>query len=208
MSLPNPYPEHRAGHPHRRRLPRHARHIIRQLLKLRVATRASVLTAHARQLDSAVNLREHPGRLHADSDRSAPGVRVVVGPETRSLLKQLLDSRDLRVQQQIVREILHQLQKRTLAALKRVRAAEKAREKAREKAGQASRATRRGGVLLLRWFRVLPARARTQFGTRAARTAGSRKPVTRTVGNRTPATRKPAVRKPAERTARPRATRE
>jgi hypothetical protein len=183
------------------------------MLRLRVATRASVLTAHVRQLDSAVNLREHPDRLHGDSDRSAPGVRTVVGPETRSLLRQLLASRDVRVQQQLVREIRHQLQKRVLAALKRARAV----EKLREQAVRAARAAGRSGGLLIVWFRGSAGRARTRLGGRTTRVVGNRKPAARTRATaatraRTPAsarTREPAAartRKPAERGSRPRAT--
>lgn len=162
-------------HPHRRRLPRHARHIIRQMLAFRAAARGSVLQAHVRQLDSAVNLTDSPDRLHPDTDRHAPGVRVRVGPGTRSLLRQLLESRDLRVQQQLVREVVHQVQKRLLAAMKRAARWEKGKRAA---AGA--------------WFRGLAAgrgarsRARARFGSRA--------PVTRTVGSRTPAARTRATR--------------
>lgn len=208
MPLTNPHPERPlGGHPHRRRLPRHARHLVRQMLRLRVATRASVLTTHVRQLDSAVNLREHPGRLHDDNDRSAPGFRVVVGPEIRSLLKQLLASRDIRVQQQLVREVRHQMMKRTLAAVKRARAV----EKAREKAVQAARAARRAGGWLASWFSSLPGRARTRLGGRTTRVVGNRKPAARTRKPPSARTREPAAartRKPAERAARPRAVRE
>jgi len=124
------------------------------MLRLRTATRAGVLQTHVRQLDSAVNLREHPDRLHEDRARHAPGVRVGVGPETRSLLRQLLASRDLRVQQELVREIIHQVQKRSLAALRRVRAF----EKAGARAGQAAR-----------WSGKAAARVRRKVAERARR---------------------------------------
>jgi hypothetical protein len=207
LSLPNPHPERvPGGHPHHRRLPRHARHLARQVLKLRTATRASVLQVHVRQLDSAVNLREHPGRLHPDSDRHSPGVRVMLGPELRSLLRQLLETRDVRVQQQLVREIVHQVQKRTLAALKRVRAV----ERARELGGKAARGARARGGGLWTWLLSLPARAQARAG-RTAR--AGRKPVARsraggygTVPSRSRAGSRTA-REPRERTSRPRATR-
>jgi hypothetical protein len=196
-------------HPHRRRLPRHARHLIRQMLKPRVAMRAGTLQTHAMQLDSAVNLAEYPDRVHPDRDRYAPGVRVVVGPETRSLLRQLLDSRDLRVQQQLVREIIHQLQKRVIAAAKRAARM----ETARKLAGRAVRSARRSR--LWAWFRTLPARARDKVSGRTTRTVGNRKPTVRTRSKpadpvsrttRTPAApRTTRARKPpADRTERPR----
>lgn len=204
MSLPNPHPERLLKrHPHRRRLPRHARHLVRQMLRPRVAMRAGTLQTHVRQLDSAVNIAERPDRVHPDHDRHAPGVRVLVGPETRSLLRQLLDSRDLRVQQQLVREIVHQVQKRTLAALRRAARMEKARELASRAAGAAKRAggkavtTARAGrhwVVTRTAGRTGPApvtRSRAGFGTVPARsrtadraTRKPRKRVTRTRGTR------------------------
>jgi len=173
LSLPNPFPEARPRHPHRRRLPRHARHLARQMLKFRTAARGAVLQAHVRQLDSAVNLQDDRDRLHPDTDRTAPGVRVRIGPETRSLLRQLLESRDLRVQQQLVREIVRQVQKRLIAAMKRSVRWEKAKRAAARAALRARAASRRVWL----WTR---ARARTRFGTRAPRVVGSRPPATRT----------------------------
>lgn len=179
------------------------------MLKLRVAVRAGTLQTHARQLDSAVNLKDYPDRVHPDSDRFAPGVRTAVGPETRSLLKQLLDSRDLRVQQQLVREIVHQLQKRVLAAAKRAARL----EKAREVTGRAVRGVRRSR--LWAWLGSRPRWVREKVTGRATRTVGNRKPATRTrskpadltsrtrtpaAGTRTTRPRKP----PADRAERPR----
>jgi hypothetical protein len=213
LTLPNIHPERAPGHPHRRRLPRHARHIIRQMLKPRAAVRASVLQTHAKQLDSAVNLRDYPDRVHPDSGRHAPGVRVAIGPETRSLLRQLLESRDLRVQQQLVREIIHQVQKRTIAALKRVKAV----ERSLARAGKIARGARRQGGRLADWFGSLPARTRARLGGRVTRTVGNRKPAARTrarTGTAPARTRArtgtaPArTREPADRATRPRATRE
>lgn len=174
------------AHPHRRRLPRHARHLIRQMLKLRVAMRAGTLQTHARQLDSAVNLKDYPGRLHPDHDRHAPGTRVVVGLATRSLLRQLRDSRDMRVQQQLVREVVHQLQKRVLTATKNAARL----EKARELAGRAGRAVR--GSRLWPWLASLSSRARTRIAGRTTRVVGGRKPAVRT--RATPAARTRAAR--------------
>ena len=208
MSLPNPHPERLTGHPHHRRLPRHARHLVRQMLKPRVAARAGLLQTHARQLDSAVNLADYPDRLHPDHDRHAPGVRVAVGPETRSLLRQLLDSRDVRVQQQLVREVIHQVQKRTLAALKRAARL----EKARETAGKAARGVRSSRVWP--WFRSLPSKARNRVAGRTTRVVGNRKPATRTraaAGTRTRAAiggdLASRAKQPAGRTTRSRVTR-
>jgi hypothetical protein len=161
-----------ATHPHRRRLPRHARHIINQMLKVRVAVRASVLQTHARQLDSAVNLAEDRSRLHPDHDRHALGVRVAVGPETRSLLVQLRDSRDLRTQQQLVREIIHQLTKRMLAALKRAARLERAKAAASRAArATGKRARRARGWLALLWVRT---RARVADRARGPRSRAGR----------------------------------
>lgn len=179
MSLPNPFPE--ARHPHRRRLDKHARHIIRQMLRPRAAQRAGTLQVQVRQLDSAVSLHEDRDRLHPDSDRFAPGVRVVVGPETRSLLVQLLASRDLRVQQQLVREIRHQILKKVLAAVKRAKSAQAARDAVaraaqgtRDAAVSAGRATRKGTDRLAAWFRSLPEKTRNRVARRNVRVVGNR----------------------------------
>jgi hypothetical protein len=191
-------------HPDRRRLPQHARHLVRQMLKPRTATRASVLQKHAMQLDSAVSLREDPNRLHPDHDKFAPGIRVVVGLETRSLLRQLLESRDRRVQQQLVREIVHQIQKRIIAAAKRMRRM----AKARELTSRAARSTQRTACKVPGWLRSRASKARSRFGGRTVRTVGNRKPAARTRTQPPARTqRKPADRTPATRTARPRTTR-
>jgi hypothetical protein len=147
--------------------------------------------------------------VHPDSDRHAPGVRVAIGPETRSLLRQLLESRDLRVQQQLVREIRYQVQKRAIAALKRVKAV----ERSLARAGKIARGARRQGGRLAGWFGSLPARTRARLGGRVTRTVGNRKPAARSRTGMTSArTRKPGEparsRKPAERTTRTRAARE
>ncbi len=203
------------AHPHRRRTPRHARTLIRQMLKFRTAMRAGTLQVHAMQLDSAVNRKDYPDRVHPDSDRFGPGVRVVVGPETRSLLRQLLESRDIRVQQQLVREIIHQIQKRTIAAVKRAKRLEKARELAGRSVQATRRAARRHGGRLGAWFRSLPARAKAGITGRTTRTVGNRKPATRT---RTTTAARPRAaagdgratrtKQPTERTSRTRAARE
>jgi hypothetical protein len=160
-------------HPHYRRLPRHARHLVKQMLKPRVAMRAGTLQAHVGQVDSAVNLKDYPDRVHPDHDRRAPGVRVAVGPETRSLLRQLLESRDVRVQQQLVREIVYQVQKRTIAAARRAKVAEKARAlpgKAARGTAKAARGTAKG--VSRAWSWTWPwSRART--ARRASRAAGA-----------------------------------
>jgi hypothetical protein len=195
-------------HPDRRRLPNHARHLARQMLKPRTATRASVLQKHTMQLDSAVSLREDPNRLHPDHDKFPPGIRVVVGPETRSLLRQLLESRDRRVQQQLVREIVHQIQKRIIAAAKRIRRM----DKARELTGRAARSAQRTACKVPGWLRSRASKARSRFGGRTVRTVGNRKPSARTRTQASPRIRAAVgdgrtARKPAERTTRPRTTR-
>jgi hypothetical protein len=205
LTLPNPFPEAASRHPHSRRLPKHARHLIGQMLKGRLAVRGSVLQTQTRQLDSAVNLREHPDRLHPDHDRHAPGVRVVLGSQTRSLLRQLRESRDIRVQQQLVREIIHQVQKQVLAVLRRAARM----EKALERGARAVRSTRKQGKRLAAWLRVLPRRTRDKWNSRHIRVVGGRPRTTAarprkpaasrtrvgiSVWTRTPArTRKPAA---------------
>jgi hypothetical protein len=141
------------------------------MLKNRVAQRGGTLQVQVRQLDSAVSLAESPDRLHPDTDRLASGVRVVVGPETRSLLRQLLESRDLRVQQQLVREIRHQILRKVLAAMKRI----KAIERTMAASAATARAARRRGSWLLNWFRSAGSRARAQFAGRLHRPAAARK---------------------------------
>jgi hypothetical protein len=180
------------------------------MLKLRVAMRAGVLQTHAKQLDSAVNLREYPDRVHPDHDRHAPGVRVIVGPETRSLLRQLRDSRDLRTQQQLVREIIHQIQKRVLSALKRAARAEKARraaEKARERAGRLADRVRRSR--LWPWLRALPGRAKKLAGGRTVRVVGNRTsaPRTRTAAPARTRAKAPAPARPRAKASAPERTR-
>jgi predicted XRE-type DNA-binding protein len=148
--------------------------------------RAGTLQTHVRQIDSAVNLKEYPDRVHPDHDRYAPGVRVVIGPETRSLLRQLHDSRDLRVQQQLVREIIHQVQKRALAAVRRAKAVEKTREavskaaRGSAKAGsKAARSTVAAASRAWSWARLLGGGVRHPQAARASR-AGGAGTVTRT----------------------------
>jgi hypothetical protein len=159
-------------HPHHRRLPKHARHLASQMLALRAAPqRASVLEAHVRQLDHAVSFHERAG-LTGDTDSRALGQRVILGPETRSLLRQLLDSRDMRVQQSLVREIRHQVQRRILAAVARSKAIERARERAaRAAAVLRERAARAAAVLRERASQGV---ARAQERSRRARVTRTR----------------------------------
>jgi hypothetical protein len=161
-------------HPHRRRLPRHARHLVKQLLKPRfLPKRASVLAAHVRQIDSAVNLHDRAASLPGDTDRMAAGQRVVLGPESRSLLRQLLESRDLRVQQQLVREIVHQMQKRIQTAAARSQAAETARRKTKQSAVWLAGRAKAAAALV----RSVPSRLRSRRGPHGwnfgKRTAGN-----------------------------------
>jgi hypothetical protein len=179
------------------------------MLKPRAAVRGSVLQTHARQLDSAVNLADDRDRLHPDIDRHALGVRVVIGPETRSLLKQLLASRDLRVQQQLVREIVHQLQKRMLAAAKRALRQERAKVAAARARARARAAARRARAAMRRAWSSARSRGRAWAGShgRTTRVVGGRPTVTRNRATRAvgdgrsarsradvpPRTRKPAA---------------
>jgi hypothetical protein len=163
-------------HPDRRRLSKHARHLVKQMLRPRVATRGGTLQVHAAQLDRAVN----PGRSQsADLTQHGTGVRTVVGPETRSLLRQLQTSKDVQVQRHLVREIVDQIRSRVRAAERRAAAIRKARERAAQAAqatGRAARATGRAAHGL--WAGLV------SLVTGVANRASGRRPV-RVVGNRT-----------------------
>jgi hypothetical protein len=174
-------------HPHHVRVSRHGRRLIRNMLK-RVLTRqhAGVVTAQVNSLGHEV----HRGDAHAtnplpaDTDRIGPGQRIRLGAEFRILLRKLHDSRNLREQQALMREIRHRLLVVITRAVKLRELREKAGEaagRAKRAAGRARRAVGRWGRLFLVWLRGRPRWARGKLMGRGK--------VTRTVGNRTrPAT--------------------
>jgi hypothetical protein len=142
--------------------------------------RAGTLQAHASQLESIVT----PGRGgQADVTTYNTGVRTVVGPETRSLLRQLRDSRDVKVQRHLVREVVAQIRKRVNASERR----SAMMRRARARAVRAARATARA---VPRVARAVPRVARGLWGWLASAVTGTRNIAggrgrTRVVGNRT-----------------------
>ena len=104
-----------AGNLHHRRLSRDARHLIRRML-MPGATgyrRAGVLHAQVAALDYAVSRRERRNMpLPGDTDLNGAGQRVRIGAEVRELLVKLQNSRNLREQQALVREIRHSVLRR------------------------------------------------------------------------------------------------
>lgn len=171
-----------AAHPDRARHTRHTRHLIKELLKTRATTRASVLLTQTSQLQHSVT------GTRAPVARVPAGVRVGVGPEHHSLLRQLQASRDARVHRQIVAEIAHHARVRVAAAIRRMHYLETARQYAK-----------RGAVGLWNWLRARPKWAR-DFAAARSRT-------TRTVGGRAPQRRTrsllPADSLPSSRFGRP-----
>jgi hypothetical protein len=101
------------GNPHKRKLSRHSRHIIRHMLKTRRTghQRASVLSAQVDALDYDVN-RRHSAKKPPGESHGLAGHRIRIGVEVRDLLRKLRASRNLRVQQQLVKEIRHAVQRR------------------------------------------------------------------------------------------------
>jgi hypothetical protein len=128
--------------------------------------RASVLETQVLQLDSAVN-QHLPGRLQEDRERRSHHVRVRLSAEARGLLHRLRESRDIRVQQQLVRALTHQVTRDITRVIRRSKAVQAARKRA---------------ASAWRWFRSGAARqvargwerARETRPGRAARTAGTR----------------------------------
>jgi hypothetical protein len=122
------------GDPHNVRVPKNARRVIKRMLRVGVTPhRASVLHAQVNVIEHGVNRNDgRKGGVHpADSTSIAPGQRVRLGVETRALLVKLLESRNLRVQQALVRELRHQVMRRIRARVIRAQAAMRARNGAR-----------------------------------------------------------------------------
>jgi len=153
--------------PHHRRLHRDARHILARM-RARGRTpwvRAAVLHAQVAALDYAVNRHERPRMaLPRDTDMNAPGQRVRLGAEVRDLLDRLKDSRNLREQQALVREIRHAVLRRIVIHLNRSRAIQAARENTARAARWTVEHTAHGTRHVLRG-----ARSRGQLAWRAAR---------------------------------------
>jgi len=109
--------------PHHRRLPRDARHILNRLRRpgLTPYRRAVVLHAQVAALDYAVNRREKRRMpLPAEVPGSiAEGQRVRLGVEVRDLLNKLHESKNLREQQALVREIRHAILRRIVIHIAR-----------------------------------------------------------------------------------------
>jgi hypothetical protein len=160
MGMPAP-----KGNLHHRRLSRDARHIVRHMLRRKASMhRASVLDAQVRALSHAVNRHDNPARALPSLSQAAPGQRVWIGTETRSLLRQLQAAKNLRVQQQLVREVMHNVRRRIEAAVRR---SERIRKLRAAVAGSAARARTRARA---GWERATAART----GRGAARTPAVR----------------------------------
>jgi hypothetical protein len=180
------------ANPHRVRVSRHGRRLVRNMLK-HVLTRqhAGVLTAQVNSIGHEVHSkdRDYGGSPPADAAGIAPGIRVRLGVEFRVLLRKLHDSRNLREQQALVREIRHRLLARIARAVKLRNMA----DKTRELAGRAGRATRNAGSRVWAWLRILASRTRARVtGRTPTRTVGGRKRAA--VTTRARATRSTAAR--------------
>jgi hypothetical protein len=153
------------GHPHHKKLSRHARHVIKGMLRRGVVPQyASVLHTQVAAIDHEVSRKDRDRRanlnLPPDTDRIPPGQRVLLGTENRVLLKRLLESGNLRETQALVRELRHKVQERIAQAARRARAI----ARAKERAGQAGSAARVAARKVGTWVRNSPAHARTARG--------------------------------------------
>lgn len=98
---------------HHHRLHRSARHLVRDIGRTsRGYTRTSVVMAQIRGLEHAVSLRDSSPRNAPQLIRSPVGERVRIGHDVRELLGRLKVSRNLRVQQQLVRELRKAVERR------------------------------------------------------------------------------------------------
>jgi hypothetical protein len=174
--------------PDRRKLPRHARHLIRHMLGRVGYHRAAVLDTQARSLEHEVG-RSAKSR-HPGESPHGPGHRVRLGPDTRNLLRKLLASKDRRVQIALTREIRQQVAARIRAHIRRSNALRMIREK-----------TRKAAIRTWGWARTRPAAARRAWGWARTRPAAvrdaraSRVRQVRVVGSR-PRTRQAPARAP------------
>jgi hypothetical protein len=125
---------------HQRRLPRHARHLARHIMRRGTAYhRASVLVQQADSMVHDISRGAAPALRQPVLTDEALGQRVRIGNDTRDLLRRLLASRNLRVQQQLAREIRHSIIRRIS-----IHAARSDRLRgARANVRRAARATRR-----------------------------------------------------------------
>lgn len=159
------------GHPHHKKLSRHARQVIRQMNRRGITPQhADVLTSQVNALGHEVDRKDRGKHeslhLPPDSDRIAPGQRVRLTTEHRALLKRLAASRNLREQQALIRELRHAMQARIQQAARRAAARAKVMERTRRATSATGRAARNVGT----WVRNSPAHARTAQGWAKART--------------------------------------
>lgn len=143
-------------HPHHTRPTRHARQIIRRMLRRGlVRQHASVLDAQSAALSHEVHRRDRgraAGHPEPGESRIAPGLKVRVGPEHRVLLRRMLAARNLREMQALAREIRH----RVAVAIKRAELLRRARAQAARKARSAR--TWFTGHARSGWERAVPQR--------------------------------------------------
>lgn len=188
------------GNPHHRRMPRDARHIARRMLRVRGYHRASVLNAQVGSLEYAVNRQEQPNLALPGTENGLTGQRVRIGVEARQMLHELVNSRNLRHQQALVKEINYAILRRIRIHTYRSHMIRKVRE----------RTTRAS-----RWTFSRPSRVRDAMRSRAQKNWQGKGRATRTVGGRAPAAARTravpaggrAPRSPAARTTRTPATR-
>lgn len=160
--------DHRTGRPfnvHYHRMHRSARHIVRHMRRASHGyTRAGVLVAQVRALEYAVSLRDtSPSRLPSQASVAA-GQRVRIGHDTRELLDRLSISRNLRVQQALVKEISAQVRKRIKIHRDRSRLLKTARTRT-------SQAVRAAGAPGRAAGRAVSQRVRTYHDRHVTRTA-------------------------------------
>jgi hypothetical protein len=151
---------------HHHRLHRSARHLIRDIGRTsRGYTRTSVVMAQIRGLEHAVSIRENPGRRSPSLVRSPVGERVRIGHDVRELLGRLQVSRNLRVQQQLVRELRAAVERRIRVHRERSRRLQAARQNTKHGLQTAGAAGRTAGAWVggqvsqhhARWTRPGPA---------------------------------------------------
>jgi hypothetical protein len=137
---PSARPRFESRNQHDRKLPRHARHLARHLLRRGTAyRRASVLDQQSASLTQEISRGERA--KSPDLTDMAPGQRVRIGSDTRDLLRRLLASRNLRVQQQLAREIRHSIMRRIAVHVRRTQRMEAARARIRQAAADSRKRT-------------------------------------------------------------------
>jgi hypothetical protein len=155
-------------HPHHTKPTRHARQIIRRMLRRSlVRQHAGVLDAQSAALVHEVHRRDR-GRAQnplPGESRIAPGLKVRVGPENRALLRRMLAARNLREMQALAREIRH----RVAEAIKRAELLRRVRKQAARKARAAR--TWFTGHARSGWQRAVPQRGKRETPAARQRTA-------------------------------------